>query len=530
MSLPLLLRRRAEESADRIFAQDIAGRSLSYADAVSEMERWSGAWTGAGIASEDLVVTMQSNSLESMSGWLGLTSIGAVEAPINTDYRGDLLIHALNLTRARAMLVDAQYIPRLAEVAERLEHLRLVIIVGEPASAPPIAFETVLQDELVFGAKGEGFTAPAMWDIAAILFTSGTTGSSKAVRMPWGQLYATAVGTMPLADLGPHDVFFNAGPTYHLGAKVFPYLAALTGGRHVVRPFPSLAKQPEEYRRHGVTTCYFPPMQWLEEPEHPEDADCALRNLLLPLPIPRIDEFKRRFGCRTYSVYSMTELSCPISDLDWDIGRINGEGLFSCGVVRRGWPGYEARIVDENDQEVVPGVVGELIVRTSVPWTTNAGYLNNPEATAEAWRNGWFHTGDAFSRDEDGYFYFRDRIKDCIRRRAENISSFEVEVYARGHPDVADCAAVAYKLSPELGADEEVRLFVVAGAETELSPDELARWLIPRMPRFMHPRFIEFVEELPQTPTLKVQKALLRARPLSPSGWDRERVGLHLPR
>jgi len=304
----------------------------------------------------------------------------------------------------------------------------------------------------------------------------------------------------------------------------------MLGARHVMRPFISLSRQPEEYRRHGVTTAFFPPMAWLDEPPRPDDIAGAFRNLLLPLQIPRMDELKRRFGIRTYSVYSMTELSCPIGDLDWDIGKVDAAGLFSCGVVRPGYPGYEARLVDEFDQPVAVGAVGELIVRTSAPWTTNAGYLNNPEATAAAWRNGWFHTGDAFSQDADGHFYFRDRMKDCIRRHAENISSFEVESYVRKHPDVADCAAVAEKLATEAGADEEVRLFVVPKEGADLTPDALARWLAPRMPRFMAPRFIELIDALPQTPTMKVQKALLRARPRPAAGWDRELAGVVVPR
>jgi len=168
-------------------------------------------------------------------------------------------------------------------------------------------------------------------------------------------------------------------------------------------------------------------------------------------------------------------------------------------------------------------------VRSAVPWTMNAGYLNNAEATATGWRNGWFHTGDAFSRDAEGRCYFRDRIKDCIRRRMENISSFEVESYAKKHPEVLDCAAVAVKLGSEAGADEEIRLVVVRKPESALDADALTRWLIPRMPRFMVPRFVEFMTALPQTPTLKVQKIQLRNRPIA-GVWDREKSGIELPR
>jgi crotonobetaine/carnitine-CoA ligase len=530
-TLPTLLRRRAAETPDRLYANDIDDRRLTYRDTVALMDRWAGAYHHAGVARGEIVATMQFNTLESMAGWLGLASIGAIEAPLNTDYRGALLAHALNTTGATTMVLAPDYVERVVEVAADLTRLKRLIVLGDgaPDQAPP--FE-VVSAEAFLSASGSPPPAfePAPWDIGAILFTSGTTGPSKAVQMPWRQIYTTTISTLPIADLGPEDVIFNAGPTYHIGAKVFPFLAAMIGGRHVVRPFISESRMPDEYRKYGVTTCFYPPLSWLDEPPQANDADCALRNILLPLAVPRMDEFKRRFGCRTYSVYSMTELSCPLADPDWDVGRIDAEGHFSCGVVRPGFPEYEARIVDEWDQPVEPGEVGELVVRTAEPWAINAGYLNRPVETAAAWRNGWFHTGDAFSRDADGHFYFRDRVKDCIRRRAENISSFEVEAGVRPHPEVVDCAAVAHKLGENAGADEEIRLFVVRVPGSQLGAEALARWLIPRMPRFMIPRFVEFVDALPRTPTLKVQKAELRGRPLDASVWDRERAGLELPR
>jgi len=530
-TLPALLRERAAEIPDRTYVEDVDDRRLTYGEAFEMMRRFAGAYGRAGVGAGDHVVTMQFNTIESMAGWLGLACLGAVETPINTDYKGELLAHALNTARCRTMALRRDYLERVVAISADLPHLKTVILVDGDGARAAAPFEIIGAEEFLWPAQLAGEARdPAPWEIAAVMFTSGTTGPSKGVRMPWGQLFATASTTMPIRDLGPSDVFFNAGPTYHLGAKVFPMLAAMLGARHVMRPYVSLTRQPAEYRKHGVTTAFFPPMAWLDEPPRAADAEVAFRNLLLPLSIPRIDEFKRRFGVRTFSVYSMTELSCPIGDLDWDIGKVSKEGLFSCGVVRAGYPGYEARLVDEWDQPVPTGAVGELIVRTSAPWTTNAGYLNNPEATAQAWRNGWFHTGDAFSQDAEGHFYFRDRIKDCIRRRAENISSFEVESYVRKHPGVADCAAVAEKLSPEPGADEEIRLFVVRKAPGDRTADALAAWLVPRMPRFMVPRFIELIDALPQTATMKVQKALLRGRPRTEAVWDRERAGLVAPR
>jgi crotonobetaine/carnitine-CoA ligase len=197
----------------------------------------------------------------------------------------------------------------------------------------------------------------------------------------------------------------------------------------------------------------------------------------------------------------------------------------SCGKPR---PGYEARIVDEHDYEVGVGEVGELMVRTEQPWWMNAGYWNMPEKTAEAWRNGWFHTGDGFRRDEEGNYYFVDRTKDALRRRGENVSSFEVEAIVNEHPDVAETAAIAADM--ELG-EQEIKICVIRRQGADLTPEALIEFLIPRMPRFMVPRFVEFVDEFPRTEaTMRVQKVKLRAEALNDRTWDREAAGIVVPK
>jgi crotonobetaine/carnitine-CoA ligase len=169
------------------------------------------------------------------------------------------------------------------------------------------------------------------------------------------------------------------------------------------------------------------------------------------------------------------------------------------------------------------GAVGELIVRTDLPWAMNAGYHKNPEATAKAWRNGWFHTGDAFRRDEDGNFFFVDRIKDAIRRRGENISSFEVEAEALGHPSVLEAAAIPV---PSADSEDEVPLVVTAIAGRTIQPRELLRYLVPRMAHFMLPRYIRIVAEMPKTATAKIEKHRLRAEGVTADTWDREAHGV----
>lgn len=526
VSLIATLLDQAQRTPNKIYVACVDGRSLTYAETLAGARIWAAAYLRAGVRPGDHVVTMQHNSLESLLGWLGLAWLGAIEAPINSDYRGALLSHALNLTRASTMLVLARFADRVVEVAGDLQHLRtLIVLDGDgPVEAPMRALGG---DEFLAGLEpAADLRAPAPWDIMAVLFTSGTTGPSKAVRIPWAQMHAMVTGSFKLEDFGPDEVIYNAGPTYHVGAKVFPYMAALVGGRHLMRPFISRSAVAEEYLKFGVTVGGVVP-DWLEQPPHPDDATRALKFLLTPYRDPAAEPFVARFGGRRFGVFNMTEVSCPIQFRDWDAVVYDEAGRMSCGVVR---DGYEARVVDENDQPVPDGQSGELIVRADHPWVLNAGYLNNPEATAEAWRNGWFHTGDAFIRDADGNFFFLDRLKDSIRRHGENISSFEVEAYVNAHPAVALSAAVAVKSSAHAGASEEIKIVVERAPGETLDAETLVRWLIPRMPRFMVPRYVEFIDALPLTPTQKVRKKVLRESGVGPDTWDREAAGIEVPR
>jgi crotonobetaine/carnitine-CoA ligase len=226
----------------------------------------------------------------------------------------------------------------------------------------------------------------------------------------------------------------------------------------------------------------------------------------------------RRYGIEMRTTFNMTEVSSPM------VSEPFPSEPGTCGRVR---PGVEARVVDENDCEVAPGVTGELVLRTDRPWAMNHGYYKNPEATARAWLNGWFHTGDGFRYDESGYFYFVDRIKDAIRRRGENISSFEVESEVTGSPDVREAAAIA--VPSDLG-DDEVMVVVAPVDGRAVDPETLFRFLEPRMAHFMLPRYIRIVDELPKTPTQKVRKHLLKETGITADTWDREAAGIIVKR
>ncbi|MCU0976601.1 MAG: AMP-binding protein, partial [Steroidobacteraceae bacterium] len=229
-------------------------------------------------------------------------------------------------------------------------------------------------------------------------------------------------------------------------------------------------------------------------------------------------EFHERFGADVYTIFNMTEISSPI------VSAPNPAVRGTCGKVR---PGVEVRLVDDNDCEVPAGAVGEMIIRTERPWAMNHGYYKNTDATARAWRNGWFHTGDAFRRDDEGNFFFVDRMKDAIRRRGENISSFEVEAEIVAFPAVREAAAVA--VPSEFGEDE-VMAVVAPAAGQQVDPVALIEFLRTRMAYFMIPRYIRVLAELPKTPTAKVMKAELRSQGVTPDTWDREKAGIRIGR
>jgi crotonobetaine/carnitine-CoA ligase len=249
-------------------------------------------------------------------------------------------------------------------------------------------------------------------------------------------------------------------------------------------------------------------------PPSEDDRNVALKFIWSAPLIPETKIFMERFDITVNTGFGATETGGTIAGVE-----IDGSNLKSCGKVNPDPRGYELRLVNERDEEVPVGEVGEMIVRTACPWTLNVGYYRNPEATAEAWRNGWFHTGDAMIKDEEGNFYFVDRFKDCIRRKGENISSFELEGYALSYPGVAEAAAIGV---PDPTGEQEVKIFVVQKPEETVDLDAMGGWLAEQMPKFMIPRYLEIVEEFPKTPaTGRIQKSELRKLPIGARQWDR---------
>jgi len=256
----------------------------------------------------------------------------------------------------------------------------------------------------------------------------------------------------------------------------------------------------------------------LKEPASSQDRDHRLRLALMVPLTENAGEFRTRFGVDIYTVFNMTEISSPI------VSAPNPTVLGTCGTKR---DGVDVRLVDENDCEVPVGTVGEMIIRAERPFAMMHGYLNNPDATARAWRNGWFHTGDAFRMSAEGHYFFVDRIKDAIRRRGENISSFEVEAEVMAHPDVQEAAAIGV---PSPHGEDDVMVVLAPVAGRSIDEAALIEFLTARLPYFMVPRYLRVMDELPKTPTAKVQKVGLRADGITKDTWDREDKNITIKR
>jgi crotonobetaine/carnitine-CoA ligase len=249
-----------------------------------------------------------------------------------------------------------------------------------------------------------------------------------------------------------------------------------------------------------------------QSPELPDDHDNPLRHVVMsPIP-PWIDEFKKRFDVQVGTAFGSTEIAYPIVSGDtYEVASSNHE---SCG---KADADSDFQLVDEHGRKVAAGEIGELVVRGK-PWEVNLGYWRLPEVTDEAWRGGWFHTGDLMRRDEEGYYYFVDRAKDAIRRRGENISSFEIENAVNLHPEVSSCAA--FGVASEHG-EQEVMVVAVLLPHAQLQPGELHEFLRGKLPHFAVPRYIEFADALPTTPTSRARKFVLRERGVTAFTWER---------
>lgn len=519
--VPQIIRRLAAAQPEQTFAVFEGGEEWSYADLAERIWRRARGLSDLGVEVGDHVATWLPIGPAVLEAWFATNAAGAIYAPINLSYKGNLLRHALDLTGAKVLIVHAELVDRLADV--ELAHLETVIVVGSTEVSSrftQVAWADVTSADASCPATVD---SRKPWDDMALIFTSGTTGPSKGVRCSYLNHYVDSFTTVHPEWVTGADRFFLCLPMFHCGGTKATYAMLRRGGSLAVVPQFRTGTFWDDVRSLGATTGILMGSMTsflTKQPARDDDQQNPLR-VLQTGPMPDdVAEFARRFDVAVYTNFAQTEMPAVVRS------ELNPSNTKSCG--RPVDPDlYEARIVDEHDQEVPAGVVGELVVRHAWPWALNSGYKDMPEATAKAWRNGWYHTGDGHYRDEEGNFYFVDRLTDSLRRRGENVSSMELEAAILSHPEIAEAACVAVS-SEDL--EDEIKAVVILKPGATLTHEQLTEYLVPLLPYFMIPRYLEFSEALPRTPSLKVEKYQLRKLGVTATTWDREKSGMRLRR
>lgn len=468
-----------------------------------------------GVSKGVRVGLLMRNSFAFLELVFACAKLGAVYVPLNIDYKGDILCHQLNQSRTHVIVVDAEFSVHVQDVSEKCPVLRFGVVHSGDGLALPVSrsLRWLNYENMTAEAGPVNNVEVHPSDIFAINFTSGTTGPSKGVQATHCHVITFALDWIATCGFRPDDRLYTPLPMFHAIATWLGVLPSLIMGTEMAfaERF-SASRFWDDVRRYGSTVVHgifsIVPIL-LKQPARADDREVPARLFYIA---QRNAEFEERFGLRIIELYGATEtgiVTCVPSGEQAPPG--------SCG--RPNEATYDVQIVDDDDLPVEAGVTGEIVVRPRLPFSMFAGYDGDPEATLAAWRNLWFHTGDNARRDEAGYFYFVDRKKDGIRRRGENIASFEVEVVLNRHPAVRESAVIA-RPSP-LGEDD-IHAVIVLQPDVILTAQDLWSFCETEMPRFWVPRYIEFRDSLPKTANQKVLKYLLRDEAESRFSFDRE--------
>jgi crotonobetaine/carnitine-CoA ligase len=518
-TLPALLELMAARHGDRPLVR-WADRSWSNRDCRDIAATHAASLKQAGIAAGDRVALICSNRPEFLQIYLGCLWLGAVIVPLNTASRGVQLQHMLSNSGARLLVIEAELMASLQTLDAFSLAVETIWSIGTPERADwagrPI-------EMLPPPGPAIPTAAPRPGDLAAILYTSGTTGLSKGVCCPQAHIFWWGQNTARKLEIGPEDVLCTTLPLFHINAINAFYQALLTGASICYEPRFSASGFWRTMAERGATIVYLLGAMvpiLLSRAPGPDEKAHKVRAALAP-GVP--ERFHGPFAERTGVSVLMEGFGSTETNLV--IGA--GIGANRPGIMGPVSEGFEARVVDDEDNDLPDGTPGELIVRGDEPFSMASGYFGMPDKTVEAWRNLWFHTGDRVIRDADGSFRFVDRLKDAIRRRGENISSYEVEQVLLSHPAIA--SAAVFPVSSDLGEDE-VGAAIVLKEGASLAGPTLMGFCEPLLAYFAIPRYVDFVAELPLTENGKVQKYKLRERGVTPTTWDREAAGYKLKR
>jgi len=518
-TLPAMLAYQAQAFGDRA-ALSVGPVRWTHEEVRGVVARRAAALQRAGVRRGDRVALMCGNRIECLETFLACGWMGAVAVPVNTAAMGPQIEYYLANSGASLLVIEAAFAGRLQTADLSRCALKAIWVVGEAASLPAAGLPCAPWPQAGDDAAPPAEMAPG--DTLAILYTSGTTGPSKGVLCPHAQYYWWGVHSMRILGVRSDDVLATTLPLFHINALNTYAQAALSGAAMVVLPRFSASGFWPAMQAARATVVYLlgamVPILLAQPPGEGERAHSVRLGLGPGVPAAAGAEFRARTGVQLLEGYGSTEANFVIASRP-DAPRT--------GVM--GWlqPGFEARVADAEDNPLPDGQAGELLLRAHEPFAFATGYFGMPDKTVEAWRNLWFHTGDRVVRDADGAYRFIDRMKDAIRRRGENISSFEVEQVLLSHAAVATVAV--YPVQSELAEDEVMAAVIVQPGAAAPAPHDLARelaaWCEARLPYFAIPRYIDIVGDLPRTENGKVQKFKLRERGITPGCWDRQPQG-----
>lgn len=529
-----LLDRRLAQDPDGPFL-DCCGTLYTAAELDRESNRVANALAAMGVRHGSAIATILENGPAAVLSWFAIHKLGAISVPVNTALKGSLLAHQLSDACATVVIAGEDLAGRPLEILDAIETVRHLVIVGDPAPTAGSGVAAAVHawaDLLEAGdARPSALVRPA--DLGTIVYTGGTTGPSKGCALSHN--YHLTIARQIISSWGrtADDVVWSPLPLFHFNAISCMLTGTLiSGGRAALsRRFSVSGFWPEVNRTGATIASLLGSLAVLvaRADDHPQaklsgapGANTTLR-LVTAAPVPpEVDEtFRKRFDVTTFSnAYGTTEASL----ISWlPPGRPVRPG--SAGIVNS--EAFIVKIFDDDDREVASGTDGEIVCRPRMPYAMFEGYWKRPEATVAAWRNLWFHTGDIGRIDSDGYLFFVDRKADYVRRRGENISSWELEKVFHEHPDVKDVCVHA--VASDVGEDD-VKATVVLRDGALLTEELLCRWAIGQLPYYAVPRYFEFRGELRLSETGRMMKNVLRDEGVTPATWDREAAGVTLER
>ena len=535
-----VLKRRATEHPDRDYLKYADNPWVSYGEVNARSNRVANALLARGLQKGESVSVLLPNCEDFLPAWYGILKAGGVMSSINTAYKGDFLSWTINLVESRTLFIADSHLDRLDLVKAELPHLKHVIVLqtGTPEGPQPDSkiFTSEPFEALQDASDGEPDGVEYSWtDDARIMFTSGTTGRSKGVIKQNAADYFSARGLLEVVSATSgrsieelaEDTFFSCLPLFHSNAQVLSgYPALVAGGRVAYTERFSSSRfwqqiidaEATVFNSIGAVSYFI----WNIPPSDLDRAHKVHTCFAAPAPRDIYNEFQERFGVKFIEGYGLTETGMA-TYMDPTMPAVPG----SMGKAN---PGYEVTVVEPGtDLELPPNTPGEIVVDMKIPNIVMRAYYGMPEKTAEDFRNLKLHTGDLGRMDEDGYFYFMDRVKDYIRRRGENVSSVEVERQVSAHPDIKEAAVIGVKAGEGASSEDEIMVVCIAEGKAP-DPAEFTQWMADRMPYFMVPRYIRFVDALPKKPTERVQKVKLREEGVTADTFDREAAGISIKR